>query len=263
MGDRRLLATDLDGTFIGDDAAMNALWAELEREEILVAFSTGRHLPSIQDFYIEHGVDRRADVCVCMVGTEIWLRHDDRYSLDEGWSRHISDAWDKQAVETIIRSVPEAVMQPAQWQSPFKSSYFLEENAAIRLAEIEAGLTDEGLRAKVVYSVGKFLDLLPHRSGKGSAVAYLAAELGISPENVVTAGDTGNDIDMMRADLGFKSIAVGNSTAELRALVEPQIYHARENHAAGIREGLVEFGWLPIRPSGPAAERAEQRAGNR
>lgn len=263
MSTTRLLATDLDGTFIGDDASMHALWADLENEAILVAFSTGRHLPSIQDFYAEHDLSRRADACVCMVGTEIWLRRHGRYVLDEGWSRHISDGWDKQAVEAILHAVPEAVMQPAQWQSPFKSSYFLEDNAAIRLEEIETALREEGLRAKVVYSVGRFLDLLPYRSGKGGAVAYLAAELGIPPENVVTAGDTGNDIDMMRNELGFRSIAVGNSTDELRSVGEPQIYHARAHHAAGIREGLELYGWLPVRPPGAEGGEAGQERGKK
>jgi hydroxymethylpyrimidine pyrophosphatase-like HAD family hydrolase len=48
--DTRLLATDLDGTFIGDDEAMFALWQSLREAGIVVAFSTGRHLQSIQDF---------------------------------------------------------------------------------------------------------------------------------------------------------------------------------------------------------------------
>lgn len=261
MPETRLLATDLDGTFIGDDTAMHELWADLEDEGIFVAFSTGRHLPSIEEFYAEHDARRRAGACVCMVGTEIWLRRDGRYVLDDGWSRYISDAWDKQAVEAILHAVPEAEMQPAQWQSPYKSSYFLEENAKARLEQIDSDLSREGLRAKVVYSVGRFLDLLPHRSGKGGAVAYLAEELGISPGNVVTAGDTGNDIDMMRADLGFRGIAVGNATEELRAVGEPQIYQARAHHAAGIREGLEHYGWLPDGSGEPVGGRPGEKRG--
>ena len=50
----RMLATDLDGTFIGDDDAMLRLWGDLEAERVLLVFSTGRHLPSIEAFYAEH-----------------------------------------------------------------------------------------------------------------------------------------------------------------------------------------------------------------
>ena len=245
MSRQRLLATDMDGTFLGDDAAMGELWDAIDAAGIALAFSTGRHLPSIQAFYDEHHEPRRAAACVCMVGTEVWVWQDGRYERDDGWSRHISEAWDKGAVEAVLGSIPQARMQDAEWQSEFKSSYFLEEDAASLLAEIEQRLEDRGLRAKVVYSADRFLDLLPYRSGKGGAVAYTADLLGIPAAGVVTAGDTGNDLDMMRPELGFRSIAVGNATDELRRLDEPHVYHATAAHAAGIREGLVHYGWLP------------------
>ncbi len=245
---RRLLATDLDGTFIGDDTAMKELWADLEDAGIIVAFSTGRHLPSIEGFYREAQLARRAQACVCMVGTEIWVRDDSRYELDASWSEHITDAWNKSAVEEILGDIPTVTKQPPEWQSPFKSSYYLEQDAESALARIHDELATRELAAKVVYSAGKFLDLLPHRSGKGSAVSWLAAALGVDPIDVITAGDTGNDIDMMRADLGFRSIAVGNASEELSRVREPQIYHATAEYAAGIREGLEHYGWLPARP---------------
>ncbi len=245
---QRLLATDLDGTFIGDDTAMRDLWVDLEDAGILVVFSTGRHLPSIEGFYADHQVARRADACICMVGTEIWLHTESNYELDDSWSHHIADAWDKTAVEEILHDIPAVTMQPAEWQSPFKSSYYLEENAEVALTRIHDELAARGLDAKVVYSASRFLDLLPHRSGKGGAVSWLAAALDVDPADVITAGDTGNDLDMMRRDLGFRSIAVGNASEELRRVREPHIYHAAADYAAGIREGLEHYGWLPTRP---------------
>jgi sucrose phosphatase-like protein len=244
MSWNRLLASDMDGTFIGDDEAMFKLWTRLVEEDIRLVFSTGRHLKSIQDFYREKNADRRSDACVCMVGTDIYFRENGEYVLDEEWHREISDAWDKQAVEEILHSIPEATMQDQQWQSPFKSSYFLEENADARLKEIHERLEQAGLKAKVVYSADKFLDLLPIRSGKGGAIRYLAKRCGVSQENVITAGDTGNDLDMMRTELGFRGIAVGNAAPELKAFRAPHVYHAEGQFSAGILEGLQKFGWL-------------------
>jgi sucrose phosphatase-like protein len=240
----RLLATDLDGTFIGDDEAMNRLWELLETRGLLVAFSTGRHLRSIEDFYAEKNASRRANFCICMVGTDVYEYADGGYVLDRAWHEVISEDWDKQAVEDILRAIPEARMQDAQWQSRFKSSYYLEENVEPRLAEIHERLEQAGMRAKVVYSAGKFLDLLPIRSGKGEAVRFVADGHGIPAANVVTSGDTGNDLDMMRAELGFRGIAVGNAAPELKAFREPHVYHATAAYAAGIREGLEFYGWL-------------------
>ncbi len=244
MSDTRLLATDMDGTFIGDDEAMFGLWDAVVERGIRLAFSTGRHLKSIQDFYAEKDASRRADVCICMVGTDIHFLRDGAYILDEEWHSHISDRWDKLAVEAILHGIPEATMQDQQWQSPFKSSYYLEENADARLREIHERLEAAGLDAKVVYSADKFLDLLPIRSGKGEAVRYVAHKLELRPENVVTSGDTGNDLDMMREELGFRGIVVGNAAPELKAFNPPHVYHAHAEFAAGIREGLEKYGWL-------------------
>lgn len=244
MSAKRLLATDLDGTFIGDDQAMYRLWEEIDREGIFLAFSTGRHLASIEAFYVEHGAGSKADACLCMVGTEIFLLGSDGYRLDEGWRDHIQVGWDKQTVDRIMEEIPEARLQPAEWQSPFKNSYFLEEHVSARLDEIHERLEGAGIQAKVVYSAGRFLDLLPIRSGKGGAVRYLADELGLAPAAVVTSGDTGNDLDMMRSDLGFRCIAVGNAAPELAEYRESHVYHATTAYAAGIREGLQHYGWL-------------------
>jgi len=240
----RMLATDLDGTFIGDDATMEELWGDLEEAGVSVVFSTGRHLPSIEGFYARVATPRRADACVTMVGTEIWHRRGDGYVLDDDWSEVITDRWDKAAVDAIVAAIPGTELQPEEWQSPFKSSYYLEEDAVTRLEELQRRLDERDLAAKVVYSAARFLDLLPARSGKGEAIRYLAGEVGIAPDDVITAGDTGNDLDMMRPELGFRSIAVGNASAELAEHSADNVYHAAAQYAAGIREGLEHYGWL-------------------
>lgn len=244
MTSRRLLATDIDGTFIGDTEDTLRLWRDLHREGILVAFSTGRHLQSVQDLYRELDTLRRADACICMVGTEIWHLADGRYRVDEGWSEMIADDWDRESVKRIVDGVTGSVLQPSEWQSRFKVSYFLDGATESHIDQIRARIARVGLRAKVVYSAQRFLDVLPARSGKGEAVRNLAETLGIRPEDVVTAGDTGNDVDMMRPSLGFRSIAVGNATEELRAFRAPSVYQALDPFAAGVREGLVHYGWL-------------------
>jgi len=166
MTDRRLLATDLDGTFIGNDEAMLKLWDALRAREVIVAFSTGRHLQSIEHFYAQKHRDAklpvtwRSQASICMVGTDIYFRTDGAYRLDRTWHDRIAERWDKQAVEAILNAIPEVRMQDAEWQSPFKSSYYLDENVEARLREIQEQLERASLRAKVVYSAGKFLDLL-------------------------------------------------------------------------------------------------------
>jgi hydroxymethylpyrimidine pyrophosphatase-like HAD family hydrolase len=53
---------------------------------------------------------------------------------------------------------------------------------------------------------------------------------------VVTAGDTGNDRDLLR--MGGHGIVVGNASPELRSLRGPRIIHTFRHHADGVLEGL-------------------------
>jgi sucrose-6F-phosphate phosphohydrolase len=179
-----------------------------------------------------------------MVGTDVYFHDGGEYRLDRAWHEIIAEDWDQPAIEEVLGTIPEARRQDDEWQSPFKSSYYLEENAEERLAQIHERLENAGLHAKVVYSAAQFLDLLPIRSGKGEAVRFVAHHYNVLPENVVTSGDTGNDLDMMRSDLGFQSIAVGNAAEELKGYRAPRVYHAHASFAAGIREGLEALGWL-------------------
>lgn len=243
----RLLATDLDGTFIGDPISMFELWRDLQKQRISLVFSTGRHMESIGDFYREHDPVFPAHACVCMVGTEIWHLNEGAYEKDEEWAAFLSRGWDRQAVEDITLSLPHVIPQPDEWQSPLKASYFVDEGGGEVATAVEERLREAGVSAKVVYSGDRFLDVLPAGSGKGEAVANVAASLGLAPGDVVTAGDSGNDLDMMRPELGFRSIAVGNSRPELLSVDLPNLYHAEAAFAAGVKEGLVRHGWIPPR----------------
>ena len=240
----RLLATDLDGTFIGDRSSMYQLWRDLDKEGISLVFSTGRHIASIRDFYREDEPLFRAQTCVCMVGTEIWHLEHATYEKDQDWAAYLARGWDREAVEEVTLSHPGVVAQPDEWQSPLKASYFVDDGDEEVVAAIERELRAVGVKAKVVYSGGRFLDVLPASSGKGEAVARVADSLGIAPPDVITAGDSGNDLDMMRPELGFRSIAVGNSRPELLSVDLPNLYHARDSYAAGVREGLIHYGWI-------------------
>lgn len=242
----RLLVTDLDGTFIGDDDATRRLWDALDAAGIGLAFATGRHLDAVHDFYRAIGTRRRAIACVCMVGTEIWIRGRRRYRLDRGWSEVISAHWDRGAVLEATRPVPGLTLQHHEWQSRFKLSWFVEsDDPAGTVAEVERVIEERGLRALLVHSGGHLLDALPIESGKGSATAFLARRLGLPADAVITAGDSGNDLDMMRPELGFRSIVVGNAERAIREIDAMHVYLADAPFADGIREGLEHWDWLP------------------
>ncbi len=70
-------------------------------------------------------------------------------------------------------------------------------------------------QVKITNSADWFLDVLPVRSSKGSALAKLAGSLGIKREEVIAIGDNLNDLEMIEyAGLG---VAVANAAEELKS----------------------------------------------
>ncbi len=244
MPEKRLLVTDLDGTLLGDDVASQELLAELAKRGIDLALASGRHLLSIQELYKTGQLSLPASACICMVGTEIYYLEGKSYKLDASWNEIVRPGWNEEAIDSILSSKPDAVLQDETWLSPLKRSYFLEQNSNDVLAQIRNELSTRGIAAKIIFSANKYLDIIPEKAGKGEAAKHVARHMGVLPANVVTCGDTGNDLDMMRPELGFRSIVVGNATTELSAIEGHRIYHAKQHFAAGILEGLIQIGWL-------------------
>ena len=70
---------------------------------------------------------------------------------------------------------------------------------------------------------------------------WVAARLGIPPERLIVAGDSGNDLAMFHA--AGKAIAVGNARDELLERADPlRTFIARGPRAWGLIEGLRHWG---------------------
>lgn len=70
------------------------------------------------------------------------------------------------------------------------------------------------LNAKLIYSGGYDLDVLPERAGKGQALAYLMRRLqeaGHPPKHVLACGDSGNDAELFEVQ-GANGVIVSQCT---------------------------------------------------
>jgi sucrose-phosphate synthase len=115
-----------------------------------------------------------------------------------------------------------------------------------------------GLRANLVLSGGRDLDILPLHASKGQAVRYLAFRWGIPLDHFITAGDSGNDRDMLVGDM--LGIVVGNHGPELAPLRgRSRVYFANRPHAWGILEGIRHYQVRQLVPGPAAAEDPEGR----
>jgi sucrose-phosphate synthase len=98
-------------------------------------------------------------------------------------------------------------------------------------------LDDQKLRAKVLLTENRFLDLLPFRASKGNAMRYLSYKWKMPLQYFITAGNSGNDIDMLKGKA--KGIVVSNYSPELEPLRKNKlIYFSKEPLSKGVLDGI-------------------------
>ena len=94
------------------------------------------------------------------------------------------------------------------------------------------------LECEVLFSAGRYLDVLPRGVSKGSTLRRLAEHLHVPAEDVLVAGDTLNDESLFTE--GFRGVVVGHAEpglSEVTALL-PAVLHADAPGAGGILEAV-------------------------
>ena len=222
-----------------------------------VVLATGRDLSltlAAVDELLSAGLPRPGAL-ICSVGSEIFVG--EGWQSDEQWASHITQGWDGDAVRAALAGFPGLEPQPAAAHRRFKASYFLPStgeaggHATVTehdlVASVAGTLADAGLSATLIPSAGRFLDVLPERASKGAAVAWLLDRTATGADDVIVAGDSGNDREML---LGthhgrqLRAVVVGNHEPELADMAgRPNVYVATAGFAAGVLEGIVAHGW--------------------
>ncbi|WP_299309520.1 HAD-IIB family hydrolase [uncultured Croceicoccus sp.] len=233
---RALALCDIDNTLTGCAEGARRLSAYLSRHrDTVFGVATGRSILEAQRVLREWSLPFPS-VWVTSVGSEIyWQRGEDRIA-DQDYARSLARGWDGDAVHDALRDLPCLTPQGRSEQREFKRSYFLHDPA--RLAQVRERLDRAGVKARVIFSHEKLLDILPVEGGKAAAMRHVANTLGLTPEDVFAAGDSGNDIDMLTDCRN--AILVGNHAPELARLSEREnVYLTRRHHAGGTLEGIV------------------------
>lgn len=254
----RLFSADLDGTLLGNPEAsqrFKAAWTALSPEaRPLLVYNSGRLIDDLRGF-VDDGTLPAGDYWIGGVGTQVFDVKAGRM-LDE-LREHLADGWDLAKVKQITGRFPGVRPQPDQYQHDFKSSWFLERASAGALRDLKKQLDDAGLRVTIVYSSSRDLDVLPVFATKGGALGWLCQRLAIPTDQVLVAGDTGNDASMFRLP-GVRGIIVENALPELyEATVDVPTYSSRQILADGVLDGLCHYGIVCVLPT---KERTRQQA---
>jgi sucrose-phosphate synthase len=176
------------------------------------------------------------DILICSAGSEIY--YSEKFIPDKGWDSHIDYMWKRNELQEALKDFPGISLQEQEAQWRFKLSYYLAAGFnADNLANLYKFLDDRKLRAKVLITENQHLDFLPFRASKGSAVRYLSYKWKLPLEQFITAGNSGNDKDMLKGKA--KGIVVANYSPELEELrKEKFIYFTKYPMAKGVLEGI-------------------------
>lgn len=236
-----VLATDLDGTFLGGtetECKRFYSWLESNRSRIGLIFVTGRD-PGFIRSLVRSGDVPRPDFVVADVGTTIAeIDTDSHVAPIAALEDEIAEAWGLAGHMVHSALLGVSGIKPQSGVFRYRASYDLDPETFDQSA---IGIVEElGLDALV--SDNRFFDVLPKGVSKGPSLTRLINHLGINAERVLVAGDTLNDLSMLAS--GLPAVAVGNSEpaliAELRAL---KTVHLADAHGvSGIAEAILAKG---------------------
>lgn len=240
---RQLLICDIDNTLVGCDAGLTAFrqWRS-EQRDLAFGVATGRSFHSAMAI-LEQQASPRPQVMITSVGSEIYHLDGNgvSYTADRTWRDAVSRGWNRAEVQAVLAEVPDLVAQGPLEQRAYKLSYFGDAGTARR---VRAGLDAAGLLASLIHSHGRYLDVLPPTASKGTAVDHVRALYGLSERDVFVAGDSGNDVEMLRARR--QAIIVANFSDDLASHAAlGHSYVARASHARGVIEGVAHFRTIP------------------
>jgi len=237
----RLIITDLDNTLTGDPESL-AEFNEMIRDHEYIGFgiATGRPLASAMELIDELGLPK-PDLVDTDAGTQ--LHYGPSLTPDRSWRKQIGYAWRPEEISKVLDDLPGFFRQEDVHQSEFKISYEIDPEISPSAVSIKKLLRESGLRANVVLSLGMYLDIIPVRGGSDLSLRHLLWKWGFSPDNVLVAGDSGNDAGMLLGrTLG---VVVSNYSPELERLRNlPRVYFASTPHARGIMEGIQYYNFL-------------------
>lgn len=236
---KQFIISDLDGTLIEgnkiDGLQELKQWIVDHKEQVVFGVASGRNREITEQAFANYDLPN-PDVLICSAGSEIYYTK--KFIPDNGWESHIDYQWKRNELQKELSKFPGIRLQEpaAQWR--FKLSYYVDDNFdEDDMANLYKFIDDRKLRAKILLTDNKYLDLLPFRASKGNAVRYLSYKWKVPLEHFITAGNSGNDKDMLTGKT--KGIVVANYSPELEELRDNKfIYFTKYPLAKGVLEGI-------------------------
>lgn len=239
----RAIFTDIDQNLLGDKESLKQLIGIIRanRKTTTFGINTSRRLDSALSIMKEYGIPM-PDILITSLGTEI--HYATSLTPSSNWKNHIENRWSPNEIARVMQGFEALRKQPDSNQSRFKLSYELvdlKQDGNQLIQDVNSRLRKEDQNVSVIFSFGKYVDIIPHRASKGLALRYVTNLWSLPLDQVLVAGGSGADADMMRGNT--KAVVVKNRSGEnLSELIEKDdIYFAEQPFAAGILEAIRHY----------------------
>ncbi len=267
---RLLLCTDMDRTVIPNGHQVEHPHARetfsrlCSLPQVCLVYVTGRDLMLTKQA-IDHYRLPMPAYAITDVGTKIYEQTEGSWLELSSWREEIAVDWagkEHGQLEAVLADLDDLTLQEVDKQQEFKLSYYvaLEVDHQPLLARIDNRLQGMGVNASLIWSIDEpneigLLDILPRHATKMHGIEFLADHLGYRREEILFAGDSGNDLPVMgsairsilvaNADCATKTaaeqLARDNNVADTLYLAESDSFALGGNYAAGVLQGVVHF----------------------
>ena len=236
----RAIFSDLDQSLLGDPSILPEFTKALKNNARCSSFgiATGRRLDSALKLIKKHKLPI-PDALFTSLGTEIY--YGQYLTRDTAWDDHINYLWRPNKVRNILADIPGLRLQDKIEQSRYKVSYYYDSTIAPDIDEINQFLLQHEQTVNVVFSFGQFLDIVPVRASKGLALRWYAEQWDIPLDQILVAGGSGADEDMIRGNT-LAVLVANRHDEELSDLIDlERVYYTKKPYAAGILDAIEYY----------------------
>lgn len=265
-----LLCTDMDRTVIPNGSEPEHPEARKRFKQfcanagVNLVYVTGRHIALVQHA-IDHYDLPTPQYVISDVGTKMYQRDNEQWSEMTEWATEIDKDWKGYTafdIKQFFNPVSELVLQESSKQNTHKLSYYLPlyvDNEEV-IRRMEAVLADIDIEVSLIWSLDEpnntgLIDVLPRHATKLHAIEFLQKKLDYSLEEVIFAGDSGNDLPVLASQIN--AVLVDNASSDMKAEARQLVlknghvetlYIANSNHlamnghySAGVLEGIWHY----------------------
>lgn len=264
----------MDGTLLNDrhevpEDVKNAL-DEAKRQGIKIVLCSGRPIGGMRSYIQALNLEEEGDFVIAYNGAfvqdthtnevvaELSLGHDDLVKLYDlsielktpmhffdvdGLYTPNADISEFTVLESYLNKIPLSYRQVGDIPTNLSIPKIMFIDKPVNLIQTIQALPESlNEQYTIVQSAPYFLEFVHPEASKGNAVKKLAEQLGIKQEEVMSIGDNGNDLSMIKyAGCG---VAMDNAIPEIKAAAD---FQTRSNNESGVAYAIEKLALDPLR----------------